>query len=106
VPELARVPLPYLAEPWQMDPAVQRMAGCMMGVDYPAPIVDDKAAVTAAKDRLYGLRKTDAARAEAGHVQARHGSRKSGLPASGQRRASKGSPKPSAPAARQAELFE
>lgn len=86
VPELARVPQPYLAEPWKMDVSVQRMAGCTIGVDYPAPIVDDKLAVKAAKDRMYGLRKSDAARDEAGDVQARHGSRKSGLPPSGQRR--------------------
>ena len=86
VPELARVPLPYLAEPWKMDVSVQRMAGCLIGVDYPAPIVDDKLAMKAAKDRMYGLRTTQAAREEAGNVQARHGSRKSGLPPSGQRR--------------------
>jgi deoxyribodipyrimidine photo-lyase len=83
VPELARVPLPYLAEPWKMDVSVQRMAGCMIGVDYPAPIVDDKLAMKAAKDRMYGLRKTDESRAEAGDVQQRHGSRKSGLPQTG-----------------------
>lgn len=86
VPELARVPLPYLAEPWKMDVSVQRMANCLIGVDYPAPIVDDKAAMKAAKDRMYGLRKTPEARKEAGDVQARHGSRKSGLPPSAQRR--------------------
>ncbi len=40
----------------------------------------------AAKDRMYGLRKTPQARVEAADVQDRHGSRKSGLPASGQRR--------------------
>ncbi len=88
VPELARVPLPYLAEPWKMDVSVQRMAGCVIGVDYPAPVVEDKAAVKAAKDRMYGLRKSAEAREEAGAVQARHGSRKSGLPPSGQRRGS------------------
>ena len=86
VPELARVPLPYLAQPWTMDISVQRMAGCTMGVDYPAPIVDDKLAMRAAKDRMYGLRRTQEARDEAGDVQARHGSRKSGLPPSAQRR--------------------
>jgi deoxyribodipyrimidine photo-lyase len=85
-PELARVPLPYLAEPWKMDISVQRMAGCLVGVDYPAPIVDDKVAMQAAKNRMYGLRQTAPARAEASAVQARHGSRKSGLPPSGQRR--------------------
>jgi len=35
---------------------------------------------------MYGLRKTPQARVEAADVQDRHGSRKSGLPASGQRR--------------------
>ena len=86
VPELARVPLPYLAEPWKMDISVQRMAACVIGRDYPAPIVDDKVAIKAAKDRMYGLRQSQEAREEAGAVQARHGSRKSGLPSSGQRR--------------------
>ena len=85
VPELARVPLPYLAEPWKMDISVQRMARCLIGVDYPAPIVDDRMAITAAKERLYGLRKTPVARQEAGKVQERHGSRKSGLPPSGEK---------------------
>ena len=86
VPELSKVPLPYLAEPWKMDISVQRMAGCLIGHDYPAPVVDDKAAMKAAKDRLYGLRHTEQARQEAGEVQARHGSRKSGLPPPKQRR--------------------
>jgi deoxyribodipyrimidine photo-lyase len=80
VPELAKVPLPFLAEPWTMDSSVQHLAGCQIGVDYPAPIVDEKLALRAAKDRMYGLRNTDPARAEAAHVQAKHGSRKSGLP--------------------------
>lgn len=80
LPELARVPLPYLAEPWKMDISVQRMARCLIGQDYPAPIVDEKSALKSAKDRLYGLRRRDDARAEAGQVQAKHGSRKTGLP--------------------------
>lgn len=86
VPELARVPLPYLPEPWKMDISVQRMAGCLIGQDYPVPIVDDKTAVQAAKLRMYGLRAHDDSRAEARAVQQRHGSRKSGLPPSGQAR--------------------
>jgi deoxyribodipyrimidine photo-lyase len=80
VPELARVPLPWLARPWLMDAAAQAAAGCRMGKDYPHPVVDEKAALQAARERLYGLRATPQARAEADAVQARHGSRKSGLP--------------------------
>jgi deoxyribodipyrimidine photo-lyase len=52
---------------------------------YPSPIVDDRVAVAAAKQQLYGLRGTAEARQEAGAIQQRHGSRKSGLPPSGGR---------------------
>ncbi len=40
VPELADVPLRYLHEPWTMPLSEQRKAGCRIGQDYPAPIVD------------------------------------------------------------------
>jgi len=49
-------------------------------VAYPAPIVDERTAVAAAKDQLYGLRRTSQAHAEADAIQHKHGSRKSGLP--------------------------
>jgi deoxyribodipyrimidine photo-lyase len=47
---------------------------------YPRPIVDERAALAAAKDQLYRLRRTRAAHAEAEAIQNKHGSRKSGLP--------------------------
>jgi deoxyribodipyrimidine photo-lyase len=40
VPELARVPDKFIHEPWKMPLDVQREAGCRIGQDYPAPIVD------------------------------------------------------------------
>ncbi len=46
---------------------------------YPAPIVDERAAVAAAKAALYGLRQTREAHDEADAIQHKHGSRKSGL---------------------------
>jgi deoxyribodipyrimidine photo-lyase len=52
---------------------------------YPPPIVDERAALAAAKERLYGLRKTSDAQSEASAIQHKHGSRKSGLPPSGTR---------------------
>jgi deoxyribodipyrimidine photo-lyase len=83
VPELASVPLSLLATPWLMGPAQQRAAGCVIGQHYPAPIVDDAVAVKQAKERLYGLRGTSKAKAEANVIQDKHGSRKAGLPATG-----------------------
>jgi deoxyribodipyrimidine photo-lyase len=56
---------------------------------YPQPIVDERAAVAAAKARLYGLRERPEARREADAIQGRHGSRKSGLPPSGAKPARK-----------------
>ena len=40
VPELSGVPDAYLHEPWTMPVDVQRAAGCVVGRDYPAPLVD------------------------------------------------------------------
>ena len=40
VPELRDVPDRHLAEPWEMSAEAQAGAGCVIGRDYPAPIVD------------------------------------------------------------------
>ncbi len=40
VPELARVPVRYVHAPWEMPLEAQRAADCVIGQDYPAPIVD------------------------------------------------------------------
>ncbi len=49
---------------------------------YPKPIVDERAALAAARERLYALRRGSDAQREADAIQARHGSRRSGLPPS------------------------
>ena len=85
LPELGGVPLANLAAPWTMSPAEQRASGCVIGRDYPAPIVDHATALRQARDRLYALRGSAAARHEADAIQQRHGSRRSGLPPSGGR---------------------
>lgn len=40
VPELRKVPARYIAEPWLMPASAQEAAGCVIGRDYPGPIVD------------------------------------------------------------------
>jgi deoxyribodipyrimidine photo-lyase len=51
VAELARVPDGYLAEPWTMPGDLQREIGCVIGIDYPAPIVDHRKARERALER-------------------------------------------------------
>ena len=40
VPELRKVPTPYLPEPWTMPTPLQHASNCHIGKDYPAPIID------------------------------------------------------------------
>lgn len=40
LPVLKDMPAKYIYEPWTAPLEVQRRAGCVVGTDYPAPIVD------------------------------------------------------------------
>ena len=51
VPELSVVPDDYAREPWTMPPDVQRLVGCVIGEDYPEPIVEHRQAREMALDR-------------------------------------------------------
>ena len=53
LPVLAKVPTKYVHEPWLLPPLLAVDAGCVIGRDYPAPIVEHAAARTRAID-LYG----------------------------------------------------
>jgi deoxyribodipyrimidine photo-lyase len=44
VPELANVPAKYIHQPWEMPLPIQRETGCVIGQNYPAPIVDHREA--------------------------------------------------------------
>jgi deoxyribodipyrimidine photo-lyase len=56
VRELERVPDAYLTQPWTMPPDVQAAAGCLIGRDYPAPIVDHARARREALSRYAAAR--------------------------------------------------
>jgi deoxyribodipyrimidine photo-lyase len=56
VPELARVPQKYVHEPWKVPEDAQRAAACVIGEDYPAPIVDHGQARARAVARYRGAR--------------------------------------------------
>ena len=51
VPELQPVPDRYLPEPWTMPEEVQAECGCVIGRDYPEPIVDHREAREEAFER-------------------------------------------------------
>lgn len=76
VPELAGVPQSYLAAPQHMPLSVQEASGCRVGKDYPKPIVDQGAAVRAARGRLDAIRRGVEAMSESRRVARKHGSRR------------------------------
>jgi len=42
LPQLAKIPTEYIYEPWKAPIQVQKDAECVIGVDYPAPIINHK----------------------------------------------------------------
>lgn len=40
LPELTKVPNAFIHAPWTLPPIDQKLAGCVIGSDYPAPVVD------------------------------------------------------------------
>ena len=40
IPELKHFPAKFIYEPWNAPAAVQSAAGCVIGTDYPRPMVD------------------------------------------------------------------
>ncbi len=40
IPELAAVPARFVHTPWKMDGEMQQLSGCIIGEDYPQPIID------------------------------------------------------------------
>ncbi|NNM00474.1 MAG: deoxyribodipyrimidine photo-lyase/cryptochrome family protein, partial [Gammaproteobacteria bacterium] len=76
VPELAGVPAEHIAQPHLMPALLQESAGCVIGRDYPAPIVDHATAYNAARQRIFRARGSFEARTESRRVFVKHGSRR------------------------------
>jgi deoxyribodipyrimidine photo-lyase len=76
VPELAKVPLAFLQEPWRLDRLSMASLGVRLGPDYPERIVDHESAARLAKARLTEIRRQPGYVSKARKVYEKHGSRK------------------------------
>lgn len=52
LPALRKMPAKYIYEPWKAPLAVQQAAGCIVGQDYPSPVVDHAVASKANIERM------------------------------------------------------
>jgi deoxyribodipyrimidine photo-lyase len=48
IPELSGIPTKYIHSPWEMPATIQKQSGCIIGRDYPQPIIEH----SFARDRI------------------------------------------------------
>ena len=58
LPQLSRMPVEFIYEPWKAPESVQREAGCLIGLDYPAPIVNHEEVSKRNKEMMEELKET------------------------------------------------
>jgi len=75
VPELKDVPTSHIHEPWKMPLGAQRKANCIIGKDYPKPIVDEKATYKMAREKMSKFNKVAKGSQEAQQILQKHGSK-------------------------------
>ena len=76
VPELVDVPDKHLPEPHKMTLMEQSLFGCVIGRDYPAPIVDHATRYRDARQRIHEVKNAEATRELSARVYQKHGSRR------------------------------
>lgn len=76
LPALKHVPDTWIFEPYLMPKTLQLQYGCVLDIDYPAPIIDITQAMREAKDKIYTARQKNGAYEETQAVIKKHASRK------------------------------
>jgi len=72
IPELASIPSNFIHEPWKMSLMDQELCKTIIGIDYPAPIVDVELTRKYASDQVWGLKKTSKVKKEAKRILKKH----------------------------------
>lgn len=72
LPELAEIPVHLLHEPWKMNEMEQQFYNCIIGKDYPAPIVNIEETRKYASDIVWSFRKKDEVKEEGKRILQKH----------------------------------
>ena len=72
LPELSKIPIPLIFEPWNMSEMEERLYECKLGKDYPKPIVNIINTRKYASDNLWSMRKDEKVRVERNRILSKH----------------------------------
>tara|TARA_Y100001970_G_C13834366_1_gene651324 strand:- start:39 stop:653 length:615 start_codon:yes stop_codon:yes gene_type:complete len=72
LPELSKIPIPLIFEPWNMSEMEERLYHCKLGKDYPKPIVNIIKTRKYASDNLWSMRKDEKVRTERNRILSKH----------------------------------
>ncbi len=72
VPELRGLPTPLLHTPWEMSPLEQQAYGCVLGKDYPLPVVDLKSSAAYAREHLWATKKSPESKQNSRKILQKH----------------------------------
>jgi deoxyribodipyrimidine photo-lyase len=75
IPALRQVPDAFIFEPWLMPSMIQEQADCLLGVDYPLPIVDLIESSQFARETAWRVRDDASFNTQARAIYNKHGSR-------------------------------
>lgn len=75
IPELKNIPDPWIGEPWNTPQLIQQECGCIVGEDYPWPVVDPDTAISKARSNITEFRQRKGYVEESKRVYEKHGSR-------------------------------
>ena len=72
LPELKEVPINLIHEPWKMNEMEQQFYNCIIGKDYPVPIVDIEETRKKATEIVWSFRKKDEVKQEGKRILQKH----------------------------------
>ena len=72
LPELKDIPAPLIHEPWKLSTIEQQLYNCIIGIDYPFPIVDIEQSRKDASDVVWNLRKNSKVKQEGNRIVNKH----------------------------------
>ena len=72
IPELKNIPPHIIHEPWKLSEIEQNLYGCIIGVNYPIPIVNIDETRKFASEKVWALRKSETVKSEAKKIIEKH----------------------------------